>query len=114
MRDSRGGADDLDRIFPPALMLLFIGVLAITPRSSLTTFLVTAGAAAAVAAAAGGCATSWTGVLAVSLEVGGPRLGRRRLSPNPVKETSSSLKEFLEVPGMRLASRTGVDIASKV
>lgn len=112
MRDSRGGADDLDRIFPPALMLLFIGVLAITPRSSLTTFLVTAGAAAA--AAAGGCATSWTGVLAVSLEVGGPRLGRRRLSPNPVKETSSSLKEFLEVPGMRLASRTGVDIASKV
>jgi len=102
----------LDRIFPPALMLLFIGVLAITPRSSLTTFLVTAGAAAA--AAAGGCATSWTGVLAVSLEVGGPRLGRRRLSPNPVKETSSSLKEFLEVPGMRLASRTGVDIASKV
>jgi len=106
----------LDRIFPPALMLLFIGVLAITPRSSLTTFLVTAGAAAAVAAAAAasGCATSWTGVLAVSLEVGGPRLGRRRLSPNPVKETSSSLKEFLEVPGMRLASRTGVDIASKV
>ena len=75
----------MDRIFPPALMLLFIGVLAITPRSSLTTFLVTAGAAAAVAAAAAasGCATSWTGVLAVSLEVGGPRLGRRRLSPNP-------------------------------
>ena len=30
-----------------------------------------------------------------------------------MNETSSSLNEFLEVPGMRLASLTGVDMASR-
>ena len=47
MRDSRGGADVFDRIFPPALLLLLIGVLATTSRSSLTNFLAATGGAGA-------------------------------------------------------------------
>lgn len=59
-------------------MLLLIGVLAITSRSSITVFFVATGGAGT-----GGCATTWTGVLPVSFDVGGPKLGRRRLNPKP-------------------------------
>ncbi len=85
----------------------------------------------------GGRLTTCAGVPTESLDAGGPKFGRRRLRPNPliikiykfsikivgiytvglpVKETSSSCKEFdrllVDAAGILLASRTGVDIDS--
>lgn len=65
----------------------------------------------------GACrATICAGVPTDSLDVGGPKFGRRRLKPNPVKESSSSCEEtdrlLMDVAGILFASLTGVDIAS--
>ena len=73
-RDSRWGADARALILPPAARQA-IGVLE-TGAVTSGTFFSTGGA---------GCATTFTWVLNDSFVVGGPKLGRRRLSPKPAQ-----------------------------
>ena len=123
MADCRGGADFLQRIFPPACAL--IGVLE-------------TGATSVVVRTGGGRDTTWAGAPIVNFKAGGPKFGRRRLNPKPTnriykiqyaiykkllnyyspeKDGSSSWNDvdclLLTFVGIRFASRTGVDMDSK-
>ena len=83
--ESLGGAVSRARIFPPTWPPL-IGVLAARTAGAAEVVVVTVGAAAEVAAVDVRFKTA-AGRLTDNLAVGGPRCGRRRLNPKPVRYT---------------------------